>query len=173
MKVIMTDLKTNLSEEFRNLVQKKLSRFDRVFGDDTVANVKVTAERNSERVEITIHHKGRVYRTENSSDDRNKSLDVALDLLSRKLNKNKTKLEKSLREGIPDLSIEEIKEVESPYSVIKRKTFSIKPMSVEEAILQMNLVGHQFFMFRDQETNEINVVYKRKNGTYGLIEPEE
>lgn len=174
MEVIITDLKTRLSDDFKHLAEKKLSKFDRIFGEGATAKVKVTVEKNTECVEITINHNGRIYRTENISDDMNKSLDIALDLLSRKIEKNKTKLERSFRDNLSYTSpgdIDEDKNKET-YSVIKKKVFTVKPMSVEEAILQMNLVGHQFFMFRDQDTNEINVVYKRKNNTYGLLEPE-
>ena len=174
MDVRITDLKAKLSDNFKNLAEKKLARFDRIFGGGTTANVKVSVEKNAERVEITIHHNGRVYRTESVSEDINKSLDLSLDLLHRKLEKNKTKLERSFRDNLDDVGFyeEDEPEVDEPYKIIKRKVFTVKPMSIEEAILQMNLVGHQFFMFRSQDTNEINVVYKRKNNTYGLLEPE-
>lgn len=178
MEFVITELKTKLSEDFKNLVEKKLLRFDRFFGEDTVANIKATVEKNLERLEITIHHEGRIYRTESTSESLNKSLDIALDLLARKIEKNKTKLERSFRDAIPNFT-EESMEIDDytenrkeEYKVTKRKAFPVKPMSTEEAILQMNLVGHQFFIFRDQVTNEINLVYKRKNNTYGLIEPE-
>lgn len=175
MEIVITELKVKLSEEFKKLVEKKLSKFDRFFGEGTVANVKATVERNLECLEITVHHEGRVYRTESISEDLNKSLDIALDLLARKIEKNKTKLEKSFRDHVLDFndSISETNEYDDneEYKVTKVKTFPVKPMSIEEAILQMNLVGHQFFIFRNQTTNEINLVYKRKNNTYGLIEP--
>lgn len=178
MEFVVTELKTKLSEDFKNLVAKKLSRFDRFFGEGTVANVKVTVEKNLECMEITIHHEGRVYRTESISDSLYKSLDIALDLLARKIEKNKTKLEKSFRNAIPELTEEDTESSsygdsdKEEYKITKRKSFPVKPMSKEEAILQMNLVGHQFFIFRDQATNEMNLIYRRKNNTYGLIEPE-
>lgn len=173
MNVIITDLKARVSDDFKRLAEKKLSRFDRIFGEEATANVKVTVEKNSQCVEITVRHNGRVYRTESVSESMNKSLDTALDLLARKIEKNKTKLEKSFRDSQPGTfdELEEKTKTDS-YEIIKRKAFIVKPMSVQEAILQMNLVGHQFFMFRNQDTNEINVVYKRKDNTYGLLEPE-
>ncbi len=173
MNVIITDLKARVSDDFKQLVEKKLSRFDRIFGEEATANVKVTVEKNSQCVEITVRHNGRVYRTESVSESMNKSLDTALDLLARKIEKNKTKLERLFRGSQPGTFAEPEEEAETDsYEIIKRKAFIVKPMSAQEAILQMNLVGHQFFMFRDQDTNEINVVYRRKDGTYGLLEPE-
>lgn len=175
MQVVITGLKTTLSDDFKKLAEKKLLRFDRFFGGDVLADLKVIVEKNSECVEITIHHKGRVYRTESSSEDMNKSLDIALDLLFRKIEKNKTRLERSFRGAVFEVDDKEkidYQNKEDAYSIIKTKTFAVKPMDVQEAILQMNMVGHHFFMFRNQETNEINVVYKRKNNTYGLLEPE-
>ena len=174
MEVVITDLKAKLSDNFKELAEKKISRFDRMFGEGAKAYVKVTVEKNFERVEVTINHNGRIYRAENASDDMNKSLDIALDRLLSQIHKNKTRLERSFRDNLSSFVPEEDVEEENDelFTITRRKVFTVKPMSVEEAILQMNLVGHQFFMFRDEETNEINVVYKRKNDTYGVLEPE-
>lgn len=175
MDINIIDLNANLNDSFKQLAEKKINRFERIFGENTAANIKVKAEKSSEKVEITIKHNGIVYRTESESDDKNKALDITLDLLARKIDKHKTKIEKSFRTAIPENFSDFIPEKgteKNLYSVTRSKTFPVKPMSVEEAILQMNLVGHRFFMFRNQDTNEINVVYKRKNETYGLLEPE-
>ena len=176
MKITITSRKVNLKNNFKERVEKKLSKFNRIFGDDALANVTVTLEKNRQTVEVTIKHNGMVYRAENTASEMNDALDTVVDILSRQIRKNKTRLEKKIKsQSLYDyLSEEQFSEPEeeSDYKVLKSKQFPVKPMEVEEAILQMNLIGHQFYMFRNFDTNEINVVYKRKNGSYGLLEPE-
>ena len=176
MKITITSRKVTLKNNFKERVEKKLSKFNRIFGDDDLANVTVTLEKNRQTVEVTIKHNGMVYRAENTASEMNDALDTVVDILSRQIRKNKTRLEKKIKsQSLYDyLSEEQFSEPEeeSDYKVLKSKQFPVKPMEVEEAILQMNLIGHQFYMFRNFDTNEINVVYKRKNGSYGLLEPE-
>ena len=176
MQINITGRKVNLKNNFKERVEKKLSKFNRIFGDDALANVTVTVEKNRQTVEVTIKHNGTIYRAENTADEMNEALDTVVDMLSRKIRKNKTKLEKrlkskSLNEYLAEEQISE-PEKEIDYKVLKSKHFPVKPLDTEEAILQMNLIGHQFYMFRNFETGEINVVYKRKNGSYGLLEPD-
>lgn len=176
MQITITSRKVNLRNNFKERVEKKLSKFNRIFGDDANANVTVTVEKNRQTVEVTIKHSGTIYRAENTSAEMNDALDVVVDMLSRKIRKNKTKLEKRLKSKFLNeyLAEEQISEPENEieYKVLKSKHFPVKPLDIEEAILQMNLIGHQFYMFRNFETGEINVVYKRKNGSYGLLEPD-
>lgn len=175
MEVSITDRKANLSEEFKGMVRKKLSRMDRVFGENAKGSVIVTSEKNAERVEITIRSGGDVYRTENHSQDVNLSLGNALAAIGRQIRRNKSRLEKRLRTGFIDDILDEGyqgDDEDGAFKIVKTKRFPVKPMSEEEAVLQMNLVGHQFYMFRNQYTNDVNVVYGRKDGTYGLLEPE-
>lgn len=176
MQINITGRKVNLKNNFKERVEKKLSKFNRIFGDDALANVTVTVEKNRQTVEVTIKHNGTIYRAENTADEMNEALDTVVDMLSRKIRKNKTKLEKRLKSKSLNkyLAEEQISEPENEieYKVLKSKHFPVKPLDVEEAILQMNLIGHQFYMFRNFETGEINVVYKRKNGSYGLLEPD-
>lgn len=176
MKITITSRKVTLKNNFKERVEKKLSKFNRIFGDDALANVTVTLEKNRQTVEVTIKYNGMVYRAENTASEMNDALDTVVDILSRQIRKNKTRLEKKIKsQSLYDyLSEEQFSEPEeeSDYKVLKSKQFPVKPMEVEEAILQMNLIGHQFYMFRNFHTNEINVVYKRKNGSYGLLEPE-
>ena len=146
---------------------------NRMFGEDTTANVTVTLEKRIQRVEITIRYSGKVYRAESDTLDMYESLDNAIDAIGRQIRRNKSRLEKQLRTGV----IEEhlpgwINEEEPEYEIVRSKRFEVKPLTAEEAILQMNLVGHQFYMFRNADDNEINVVYKRKDGKYGLLLPE-
>lgn len=177
MKVTITGRKVNLRDNFKELAAKKLARFDRIFDADADAHVVVTVEHNRQTVEITIRQRGMIYRAEATEYEMNDALDRVISALGRQIRKNKTKLEKKIHSGAIDQYIEEytytdaVEEVKE-FKVVKSKKFFVSPLSVDEAILQMNLLGHQFFMFRNAETEEINVVYKRDNGGYGLLEPE-
>ena len=174
MNVIITGRKVHLWDSFKTMVEEKLARFDRIFGDDAVANVTVTVEKNDQIVEITIRFNGHVYRAEKRTRDMNESLDDAINAIAGQIRKNKTRLEKRFRADMLEAHIPEtFVEEEKKFDVVKVKKFAVKPSNVEEAIMEMNLVGHQFYMFRDSETNEINVVYKRRDGKYGLLIPED
>lgn len=174
MVVNITGRKIHLKDSFKERVEKKLSKFDRIFGEDAVANVTVTLEKNHETVEVTISKPGMIYRAEKSAEDKDDALDEVIYVLGRKIRKNKSRLEKRIHSGaIEDvINVDESENIEKEYQVVKTKIFAVKPMSVEEAILQMNMIGHQFFMFRDPDTNEINVVYRRKDNDYGLLQPD-
>lgn len=179
MKTTIFGRKVNLRDSYKERVEKKLAKYERYFGDDADANVTVTHERNSYRVEVTIRSNGFIYRVEHTCMDIDEALDVAVEKLSGQIRKNKTKLEKRNKSG-RELNFEPMYEAaeelgddeEEEYELVKVKSIPVKPMDTEEAILQMNLIGHQFFMFRNNETDEINVVYSRKDGGYGLIQPE-
>ncbi len=128
-------------------------------------------------MEITIRQNGIVYRAEQTAEEMNDALDAVIDALGRQIRKNKCRLEKRVRSSAIDdfLAQEDMvpqEEEESEYQIVRSKRFPVKPLDVEEAILQMNMVGHQFYMYRNAETGDINVVYRRKDGTYGLLEPE-
>ena len=177
MKIAITSRKVNLRDNFKERVEKKLSKFNRIFDEDAQANVTVTLEKNRKTVEITIRQNGMVYRAEQTAEEMNDALDAVIDVLGRQIRKNKCRLEKKMRAAVLDdfLAQEELEEddmEEKEYEVVRSKRFPVKPLDVEEAILQMNMVGHQFYMYRNAETGEINVVYRRKDGTYGLLEPE-
>lgn len=177
MKIIISGRKVNLKDNFKERIEKKLSKFSRIFGDDAVANVTVTVEKNRQTVEITIHDSSMIYRVENTTKEMNDALDKVVETLGRQIRKNKSKLEKrikssSLLEYIEENNLVDEPEEEFEYKVVKSKQFPIKPLVVDEAILQMNMIGHSFYMFRNVETNEVNVVYRRKDGAYGLLEPE-
>lgn len=176
MNITINGRKVSLKDNFKERVEKKLSKFDKIFGDKANANVTVTLEKNRQTVEVTIRHNGVVYRAENTCDEMNEALDNVVDIIAGQIRKNKSKLEKrfrsnSISEYLSDENFIE-EHQESEYKIVKSKQFPVKPLDIEEAILQMNLIGHQFFMFRNFDTNEVNVVYRRKNGTYGLLEPE-
>ncbi|MBE6830741.1 MAG: ribosome-associated translation inhibitor RaiA [Ruminococcaceae bacterium] len=176
MKITVTGRKVNLRDNFKELAAKKLSRFDRVFDEDAQANVVVTLERNRQTVEITIKSRGMIYRAEATDFEMNDALDQVVSALGRQIRKNKTRLEKEIHSAALDQYVQDYlhtaEEDDSEYKIVRTKHFFVKPLSTEEAILQMNLLGHQFFMFRDEQSGEINVVYKRKDGNYGLLEPD-
>ncbi len=177
MKITITGRKVNLRDNFKERVEKKLGKFNRIFGDDAQANVTVTMEKNRQTVEVTIKSNGIVYRAENTALEMNDALDAVVNILGRQIRKNKTRLAKKLREGSLDDYLAKEEDAseqveEDTYELVKTKNIPVKPLAVEEAILQMNMVGHKFFMFRNAETSEINVVYCRDDGKYGLLIPD-
>lgn len=174
MKITYTERKVNLRDNFKQRVEKKLAKFDKIFSDEAQAFVVVTVDKSSQTVEITIRDRAMVYRAEKTMPEMNDAVDKCVDILGRQLRKNKAKLEKRLRQG----SLEELvapvddePQVEEDYTVVRTKEIPVKPITVDEAILQMNMVGHKFFMFTNAETGEVNVVYLRDDGKYGLLVP--
>ena len=177
MKITITGRKVSLRDNFKERVEKKLKKFGRMFGEDASASVTVTVEKRRQTVEVTIRTAdGMVYRSEQTAPEMNDALDEVINALGRQIRKNKCKLEKKIRAvgAIDEFLAQETEEVsaeeeaEGDYKIER-----LKPLLVEEAILQMNMIGHQFFMFQNMETGDVNVVYVRKDGTYGLLEPAE
>ena len=173
MKITIIGRKVTLRDNFKELATRKLMRFDRIFDENAEATVTVTLERNRQTVEITIRQPGMICRAEETAAEMNDALDKVISALGRQIRKNKTRLEKRLHTGAIDQYVQEYAEDAGPvdeepeeYEIVKTKHFYVKPASVEEAILQMNMLEHQFFMFRNTENNEINVVYRRKDGFY-------
>ena len=173
MKITIVGRKVNLKNHFKELAEKKLSKFDRIFDEDAEATVTVTVERNRQTVEITIKQRGMIYRAEETSLEMNEALDHVISALGRQIRRNKTKLARA-KKVAPDIDIPDAlyEEPDEEYHVVRTKRFFVRVMTPEEAILQMNLLDHEFFMFRDDESGEINVVYRRKDGDYGLLVPE-
>ena len=175
MKITYTARKVTLRDNFKDRVEKKLAKFKKLFSDDAQAFVVVTLEKNRQTVEITIRDNRMVYRAESTMTEMNDALDRVIDILMRQIRKNKTRLEKRIKNGgsldeiTAELPTEE--EPEDEYQVVRKKQILVKPINVEEAILEMNMVNHDFFMFINAETDEINVVYKRQDGNYGVLEP--
>ncbi len=172
MNVTIVGRKVNLRENFKELVQRKLTKFERIFDADAEALVKVTVEKNRQTVEITIKQRGMIYRAEAAADEMNEALDDVIAAMGRQIRKNKTRLERAKKVRQFELSGDYEEEPDEEIEIAKRKTFYVRTMTVEEAILQMNLLGHTFFLFRDDAGGEINVVYKRNDGKYGVLEPE-
>lgn len=177
MKITYTARKVTLKDNFKERVEKKLKKYERVFSDDAEVSVKVTVYKNRQTVEITINDNGMIYRVEDTKAEMNEALDVDMDKLARQIRKNKTRLAKRLRDTAFDEPFaeeeddeEEVTEVK--YELFRTKKVPLKPMSPDEAILRMNMVDHKFFMFLNSDTDKISVVYIRDNGDYGMLESE-
>ncbi|MDD6021111.1 MAG: ribosome hibernation-promoting factor, HPF/YfiA family [Acutalibacteraceae bacterium] len=174
MKVTVIGKKCTPRDSFIERAEKKLSKIDKFFGDDAVAKVTAKVERNAKVVEVTINHNGVIFRAQERSDDMIDALDNCVDILIRQIRKNKTKLEKKFKSAAP-IDFSEFSEPvteEEEFELVRTKEVPLKPQSIDEAILQMNMLGHMFYMFINAETNEICVVYARKDGGYGLLIPE-
>ena len=171
MKINIIGRRMEVEESLKQLISKKLTKLDKYFRDDAVAYVTLSHEKNAERLELTVSSTGMLFRSEEMDSTFNNALDTAVDTIERQIRKNKTRLEKRLREGSLRFA-DEPEESEEVFG-IREKVFVMKPMSPEEAILQMNLLGHSFFVFRNTDDNSISVVYRRNNGGYGMIETSE
>lgn len=173
MKITIYGKQMTVRESLKLAVEKKLAKFDRFFGELTEAFVTCRVRKGVKIIEITVNYGGATFRSEEESDTFITALDRAVEGLERQMRKNKTRLEKTVKRGAFILSEDDDDEYEEEGEFeIRVKTFPFKPMTREEAILQMNLLGHSFYAFTDAETNNTCVVYKRKEGSYGLIAPE-
>lgn len=177
MNIKFTGKGMDVTEALRDVTEKKIGRLDKYFQKDIEGNVTFSSEKNRKIIEVTINLPGTIIRAEESSDDMYASIDKAVDVLERQMRKYKTRLQKQYKntetirfENVVPLPVEE-EEDDSP-KLVKTKRFILKPMTSEEAVLQMELLRHNFFVFMDGETGSVNVVYKRKDNNYGLIEPE-
>ncbi|VYU21473.1 ribosome-associated translation inhibitor RaiA [Clostridium tertium] len=176
MKVSVIAKNTTATPALKDMVEKKLSKVEKYFNPEVEVKTTLSVQKNKQRVEITIPFNGVVLRAEEATDDMYKSIDLVVTKLERQIRKQRTKLLKRNHESLRFSAIEEVAAeddvIEENGKVVRTKKFIVKPMSVEEAILQMELVGHNFFVFQDSDENKINVVYKRKDGDYGLLEPD-
>ena len=176
MKFIVSRKNPNVSDKVIEKAKKKIGKFEKFFRPETEAHLTFNIEKERCIFEVTIHSKGTIIRAEESSEDMYASIDLAVEKLERQIRKHKTRLGKKIRQEamVPEnYDIAEAIEEDDDFKVVKTKRFPLKPMSLEEAILQMKLLGHSFFVFTNAETEKVNVVYSRKDGKYGLLEPEE
>ncbi|MGJ0847277.1 putative sigma-54 modulation protein [Tissierella praeacuta DSM 18095] len=176
MKLNFTGKNMEITDALRDVTEKKLGKLDKYFQKDIEGNVTFSSEKNRKIIEVTINLPGTIIRAEESTDDMYVSIDKTVDVLERQIRKYKTKLQKRYKnnetirfENVVPLPVED--DSEKP-KLVKRKRFGLKPMSSEEAILQMELLRHNFYVFLDSDNDEVSIVYKRKDGNYGLIEPE-
>ena len=174
MKITIVGRKLNVYEDTRELIEKKLAKLDKYFkAEATEATVTLSRKRNVSSLDVTINADGTLFRSEVDADDFRIALDQTVDHIEGQIRKNKTKLAKRLRENVMDMSMipDPVEEAPEEEPIIRVKQFEFKPMTAEEAIMQMNLLGHSFYVFRDITTGDTCVVYTRKDGDYGLIEP--
>ena len=174
MKINIQGKGIEVSDYLKDMVAKKAKKLDRYFKPQTQMNVMLSIEKLRQIAEITIICDGLVLRCEESTGDMYASIDAALKKLERQMRKHRTKLEKRLHTGaFEEAAVYDIDTEESDVpQVIRSKRFTVKPMDTDEAALQMQLVGHDFFVFRNSKTNEVDVLYKRHDGNLGLIEPD-
>lgn len=175
MKVTIRGEKTKITQAMTDYATEKLEKLDKYLDKSSEVNatVLVKIRDHRDKVEITIPLKSLILRAEESQEDFYAAIDVAVEKLERQIRKNKTRLQsqklKEKKELVVDYSDED---TEEPEIIVKRKKVEVKPMDEEEAVLQMELLGHQFYLFKDAESNKPMVVYKRKDGNYGVIEAE-
>ena len=175
MTFTFTGKKYEVSDELKAYAEKKIGKVDKLFRTDSDASVTFSAERGRYTAEVTLRNNGMFYRVTETTSDMFASIDSACAALVRQVRKNKTRLEKRLRDGAFERTTAPVvvpdEDDEAPeYTIIRTKRFSIKPMSPEEAVLQMDLLGHAFFAFRNQEADgAFSVVYKRRDGGYGMF----
>ena len=174
MKFTIVERKMKIDDDLRQYALRKVEKLDRYFRQDSDATLTFSELRGKQTVEITVRQGALVVRAEETTSDMFASIDGAISSIERQIRKHKTRLEKRLREGAFDKMAEQQAALaEEEFDVVRRKRFQVKPMSVDEAILQMNLLDHQFYFFKNAEDGDAYaVIYKRANGGYGLIEGE-
>lgn len=168
--------KIDADEKVKAYVEKKLSKLDKFFKEEPSARVVLGTIKDNDYIEAQISAAGMIYRAEVSDKEILAAIDRIVDVIERQIRRNKTKLEKRIkRDATLDMKLISGAEYndgenEDEFEIVKKKRFTVKPMLPEEAVLQMNLLGHSFFVFKNMDTNEMNVVYKRRDGKYALIE---
>ena len=178
MNFIISGKNINVTQGLKDTIEQKLGKLERYFTPDTEIIVTLSVEKDRQKIEVTIPVKGNIIRSEQTSTDMYVSIDLVEEVIERQLRKYKNKLvdknqgatgsgfKKEFFDAEDDTSIDD------DIKIVKTKRFGIKPMYPEDACIQMELIGHAFFVFCNAETDEVNVVYRRKDGSFGLIEPE-
>lgn len=176
MKINVRGSHIEVTEALRGYVERKLSRLEKYFESPPISEVQVTLSvvRDLQTIEVTIPLQGILLRAEERNSDMYASIDLVVDKLERQIRKHKTKVNRRLKQDNllrNDSVPAHLQDDEEEFELVRTKRFTLKPMDVDEAILQMNMVGHNFFVFANSDTEKVNVVYKRTDGRYGLIEP--
>lgn len=175
MKIQIRGKNVQVTDSLKEYVEKRLGKLEKYFDNTPEAVVTLVVQKDRHRIEVTIPINGFILRGEEESLDMYTSVDLVLEKLEKQINKYKTKFSKKIKEqSIRDMKVTmgEKSTTDDIPQVVRTKRFAIKPMPLEEAVMQMNLLGHSFFVFTNAETEEVNVLYNRKDGNYGLIEPE-
>lgn len=174
MRVMVIGKNINVTPALKEMIEKKISKLDRYFTPGVEARATLSVQKNRQIFEVTIPFNGVILRCEESTDDMYKSIDLVENKLERQIRKQRTKLSRRSNNSLRFFNMEEVavEDQDTGREIVKSKKFNIKPMTADEAILQMELVEHDFFVFKDADTNNINVIYKRKDGNYGILEPD-
>lgn len=174
MRYVITGRNIDVTEGLRNAVQEKIGKLEKYFTADTEVHVTLSVEKERQKIEVTIPVKGNIIRSEQVSSDMYVSIALVEEIIERQLKKYKNKIvdKQQSRDNFSPEYIDKDYDEDDSIKIIRTKKFGIKPMDPEEACVQMELLGHNFYVFSNSETDEVNVVYKRKGNTYGLIEPE-
>ena len=178
MRFTITGRNINLTPGLQKAAEDKLGKLEKYFQPDTEAIVTMSVEKERQQIEVTIPVKGRIIRAEQVSSDMYTSIDLVIEKLERQIHKHKTKIQRRFRDGALKTDVfaeapQPIEEEEGEFQIVKKKKFFVRPMDVQEAIMQMNLLNHDFFVYRDGESGEVCVVYRRGDGKYGLIESDD
>lgn len=174
MKFIIIGKNIEVTDGLKSAVEDKIGKLEKYFAPDTEVHVTLSVEKERQKIEVTVPVKGSVIRSEQISNDMYVSIDLVEEIIERQLKKYKNKLieKQQNRDFFKQEFIEKDYVDDEEIQIVRSKKFDIKPMYAEDACIQMELTGHNFFVFVNAETNQVNVVYKRKGNTYGLIEPE-
>ncbi|MBO5657222.1 MAG: ribosome-associated translation inhibitor RaiA [Agathobacter sp.] len=175
MRIAITGRNMELTEGLKAAVNDKLSKLDRYFTPDTDAHVTLSVEKDRQKIEVTIPTKGHIIRSEQISSDMYVSIDLAEEAIERQLLKYRNRIISKKLNAAANFKaeyLEEAEEADDEVKIVRTKRYDLKPMYPEDACIQMELSGHDFFVFVNAETDAVNVVYKRKGNTYGIIEPE-
>lgn len=174
MKIIITGKNIDMTEGLKAAVEEKIGKLEKYFSPDTTAKVTLNVEKERQKIEVTIPVKGGIIRSEQVSDDMYVSIDLVQEIIEKQLKKYRTKLieKKQDAASFSKAFMEKEYEEDEEIKIVRSKRFDVKPMYPEDACVQMELLGHDFFVFYNAETDQVNVVYKRKGNSYGLIEPE-
>lgn len=176
MKITITGKNIELTQGLKDAVEERLSKLDKYFTNETTANVTLSVEKERQKIEVTIPMKGHIIRSEQVSNDMYVSIELVEEVIERQLKKYRNKLVTKQQEEAAEYFSQDFitkdEDDDEEIKIIRSKKFGLKPMFPEDACIEMELLGHDFFVFRNADTDEVNVVYKRNGNTYGLIEPE-
>ena len=174
MQYIISGRNIDVTEGLKEAIYEKIGKLERYFTPETEVHVTLSVEKERQKIEITIPMKGNIVRAEQTSDDMYVSIDLVEEIIERQLRKYKNKIvdRQQAAASLSKAFVEEEIEDDDEIKIIRSKRFAMKPMDPEEACVQMELLGHDFYVFRNAISDEVNVVYKRKDHTFGLIEPE-
>lgn len=170
MKVVITSKNMNANDRLKDTIEKKMEKLSKYFSDNIIVNVTLSAEKNRQKIEATIRVRGMIFRAEDVSGDIYEGIDNVVEKLSTQMSRFKTKIQKKHKDNKDFVFADWPEEVQEEIKVVKTKKFELVPMTTDEAILQMEMLEHNFFIFLNMETDSVNVVYKRKDDDYGLLE---